>query len=308
MTRRDFINKTSSVGVVTGVGSRFAISSYSRADQPQQTALPRSVSRAPLRILVIVAHADDMEYNIGGTVAKWVAEGHEVFRAAVTDSARGSFEAGMTVEKLAKIGIHEAEAAARVLGLKGNFFLGFPDGMTRLADEAVVREKLMQLIRRLKANVVVTWDPWARLDDHPDHEIASRAAYWASEFAPFPMFHPQQFGEKGVESCFVTERYYFAKHPLPSATHVVDVSDHLERKIQALLKYESQMRLAYDGYVAYQRTIGVPREQWSKQVSDDNYRQLMGEAIRREAAEFGKPYNVRFAEVFRYVRNEPRYP
>ncbi|HEX2523107.1 MAG TPA: hypothetical protein VHP35_13370, partial [Terriglobia bacterium] len=68
------------------------------------------------------------------------------------------------------------------------------------------------------------------------------------------------------------------------------------------------MRLAYDGYVAYQRTIEVPREQWSKQVSDDNYRKLMGEAIRREAAECGKPYNVRFAEVFRYVRNEPRYP
>ncbi|MCI0621561.1 MAG: PIG-L family deacetylase, partial [Acidobacteria bacterium] len=156
VTRRDFISQVTSVGAVMGASSQFASRGYGRAAQPQQTASSRSATRAPSRILVVVAHADDMEYNIGGSVAKWVAEGHEVFRAAVTDSARGSFEAGMTVEKLAKIGVDEAEAAAKVLGLKGNFFLGFPDGMTKLADEAAVREKLMRLIRRRKANVVVT--------------------------------------------------------------------------------------------------------------------------------------------------------
>ena len=139
VTRRDFINNVTSVGVVMGASSRvreLRLQQCSSASAGHRFALRQS---APLRILVIVAHGDDMEYNIGGTVAKWVAEGHEVFRAAVTDSARGSFEAGMTVEKLAKIGVDEAEAAARVLGLKGNFFLGFPDGMTKLADEEAVR-------------------------------------------------------------------------------------------------------------------------------------------------------------------------
>ena len=75
VTRRDFINNVTSVGVVMGASSRFANSGYSRAAQPQQATGSRSASRAPLRILVIVAHADDMEYNIGGTVAKWVRRG-----------------------------------------------------------------------------------------------------------------------------------------------------------------------------------------------------------------------------------------
>ena len=259
-------------------------------------------------ILVVVAHADDLEYNIGGTVAKLVAEGHDVYRAAVTDSARGTFDPEMTVEKMADIGIAEAEAAGQVLGLKGNFFLGFPDGMLTDVYAAEIREKLMRIVRQLSVDVLFTWDPWASRGDHPDHVVAGRCARWATEFAPFPLVHPEHLTEDKVEPHWVTERYYFAKHPLPQADHAVDIGNFLEVKIEALLKYESQMRLAYDGYVAYQRTLGVPPEEWPKPVSADNYHQLMAEAIRREAKEFGEPHGIPYAEIFRYVKNEPRYP
>ena len=258
--------------------------------------------------LVAVAHADDLEYNIGGTIAKLVAEGYDVYRVAVTDSARGTFAPDMTVEKMAEIGIAEAEAAGQVLGLKNNFFLGFPDSMLTDVYAAEIRERLMQNMRRLKVDALFTWDPWASQNDHPDHVVVARCAHWASEFAPFPLFHPEHFTERGAEPHWMTERYYFAKNPLPEASYAVDISDYLEIKIEALLKYESQMRLAYDGYVAYQRAIGVPPEEWPKPVSTDNYRQLMAEAIRREARAFGERYGIAYAEVFRYVKNEPRYP
>lgn len=258
--------------------------------------------------LVVVAHADDLEYNIGGTIARFVATGYDVYRAAVTDSARGTFDRNATTEEMAQIGIAEAEAAGQVLGLKGNFFLGFPDSLLTDIHTAAIRERLMRIVRRLKADLLFTWDPWASRDDHPDHVVAGRCARWATEFAPFPLMQPEHLGEEGVEPHWVTERYYFAKRPLPEADHAVDVSETLEIKIEALLKYESQMRLAYDGYVAYQRAIGVPREEWPKPISPDNYRQLMAEAIRREAREFGKPHGIPCAEIFRYVKNEPRYP
>jgi LmbE family N-acetylglucosaminyl deacetylase len=258
--------------------------------------------------LVVVAHADDLEYNVGGTIARFVAEGYDVYRAAVTDSARGTFDRDITVEKMVEIGIAEAKAAGRVLGLKGDFFLGFPDGMLTDVHVAAIREQLMRIVRQLQVDVLFTWDPWASRDDHPDHVVAGRCARWATEFATFPLVHPEHFAKGGVEPRWVTERYYFAKHPLPEADHVVDISEHLEAKIESLLKYESQMRLAYDGYVAYQRMIGVPPEEWPKPVSPDNYRRLMAEAIRREAKEFGQPHGIPYAEVFRYVRNEPRYP
>ena len=259
-------------------------------------------------VLVVVAHADDLEYNIGGTIARLVAEGCDVYRAAVTDSARGTFDPEMTVERMAEIGIEEAAAAGQVLGLKDNFFLGFPDGMLTDVHAAGIREQLMRLVRQLKVDVLFTWDPWASRDDHPDHVVAGRCARWATEFAPFPLMHPEHFTEEGGKPHWVTERYYFAKHSPPEADYAVDVSDYLEIKIEALLKYESQMRLAYDGYVAYQRTMGVPAEEWLRPVSADNYRQLMAEAIRREAKEFGEPHGIPYAEVFRCVRNEPRYP
>lgn len=258
--------------------------------------------------LVVVAHADDLEYNIGGTIAKFAAEGHDVYRVAVTDSARGTFDPEMTVGRMTGIGIAEAEAAGQVLGLKGNFFLGFPDSLLTDVHAAAIRERLMHIVRRLGVDVLFTWDPWASRDDHPDHVVAGRCARWATEFAPFPLMHPEHFAEAGVEPHWVTERYYFAKYPRPEANHAVDIGEAVESKIEALLKYESQMRLAYDGYVAYQRSMDVPREEWPKPVSSDNYRQLMAEAIRREAREFGKPHGIPYAEIFRYVKNEPRYP
>lgn len=266
------------------------------------------MSRQGKVILVVVAHADDLEYNIGGTIAKFVNEGHDVYRAAVTDSARGTLDPAMTIDKMTEIGIAEAEAAGQVLGLKDNFFLGFPDGMLTDIYAAEIRERLMQIVRRLKVDVLFTWDPWASRDDHPDHVVAGRCARWATEFSPFPLVQPEHFAETGGEPHWVTERFYFAKNPLPEADYVVDISDYLEIKTEALLKYESQMRLAYDGYVTYQRTKGVPPDRWPKPVSADNYRQLMAEAIRHEAKVFGEPHGVRYAEIFRYVKNEPRYP
>ena len=257
--------------------------------------------------LVVVAHADDLEYNIGGTIARLVDEGYDVYRVAVTDSSRGTFEPGMTVERMAEIGVAEAQAAGGVLGLKGNFFLGFADSMLTDVQAADIRERLIRIIRQLGVDVLFTWDPWASRDDHPDHVVVARCAYWASEFAPFPLMHPEHL-DTGGEPCWVTERYFFAKNPLPEATCAVDIGPYLETKVKALLKYESQMRLAYDAYVAYQKAAGVPPERWPKPVSADNYRQLMGEAIRREAREVGKAHGIPYAEVFRYVRNEPRYP
>ncbi|MCI0460126.1 MAG: PIG-L family deacetylase, partial [Gemmataceae bacterium] len=177
-----------------GAGQRGQAAEGQKADaQPKENE--KGKPKKP-RVLVIVAHADDMEYDMGGFVAQLVDEGHEVYRVAVTDSARGTFDRSMTIEKMKKIGEDEAEAAGKVLGLKGNLFLGFPDSFIQ-PHEFAIAEKLMQVIRRLKPGIVILFDPWATQDDHPDHAVVARAAYWASEFAPFPLFHPDQLKEEG---------------------------------------------------------------------------------------------------------------
>ena len=55
------------------------------------------------RILVIMAHPDDAEFICGGTIARLVAEGHDVHYVLVTSGNRGSHESGMTMERLGKM-------------------------------------------------------------------------------------------------------------------------------------------------------------------------------------------------------------
>ena len=58
--------------------------------------------KTPSRILVIVAHADDIEFGVAGSVAKWVREGAEVTYVNVTDNGAGSNEPGVQRDWLIK--------------------------------------------------------------------------------------------------------------------------------------------------------------------------------------------------------------
>ena len=44
----------------------------------------------PTTLLCIVAHADDIEFCIGGSVAKWIQAGAEVHYLIVSDGCRGT--------------------------------------------------------------------------------------------------------------------------------------------------------------------------------------------------------------------------
>ena len=65
-------------------------------------------------ILAIGAHPDDVELGCGGTIAKHVAQGHQV---AILDLTRGEMGTRGTREIRAK----EALAAAHILGLSGRY-------------------------------------------------------------------------------------------------------------------------------------------------------------------------------------------
>ena len=56
----------------------------------------------PARVLVVVAHPDDIEFGCAGTVARWVQEGAHVTYALVTNGAAGSSDPAMTRERLAE--------------------------------------------------------------------------------------------------------------------------------------------------------------------------------------------------------------
>ena len=79
------------------------------------------------KVLVVVAHADELAFHVGGTIAKLVEEGDEVYQVVVTTGSKASF----TMEKgtLEVIIREEARRSAELLGLQDGFLWDHGDGL-----------------------------------------------------------------------------------------------------------------------------------------------------------------------------------
>src|SRR5262245_56243355 len=159
------------------------------------------------RIVVFEAHGDDMEFFAGGTIAKFAALGHTVTLVVATDNDKGSFE--LSAEELRAARDGELQAAAQVLGIESVIPLGYSDGeLAFQAPPEKLRGQFMRIIRLVKPNIIMTWDPFTPYEGHADHRAAAVAASEAASFSHFPLYHPEQI-EEGLETHYVGEQWYF---------------------------------------------------------------------------------------------------
>ena len=196
----------------------------------------------PKRIAVFFAHPDDAEFTCAGTVARWVAEGHEVHYVQLTNGDKGSDDPAITPEQLVAIREAEQRAACAALGVRNVVFLGHSDAM--LVPDLDLRREIVRVIRQIRPDVVICPDPtvrWVeqRYINHPDH----RAAGEATLDAVYPaardrMTFPELLAE-GLEPHKVREVYLSgAKEP----DVAIDISDYIEAKLAALRTHASQLQ------------------------------------------------------------------
>ena len=224
----------------------------------------------PRKALVIVAHPDDAEFLCGGTVARWCAEGWTVDYLLTTSGDMGSKEEGMTRKKLLSIREKEQRAAAKALGVRRCIFLRYPDGYVE--DTVELRGKIVREIRRLKPDLVVTWDPFRRGFNHRDHRLTGQAALDAIyPLARNPLGYPEHL-EEGLKIHRVNE-VLLAGTDQPD--YHVDVSNYLEKKMEALSKHVSQIGQA------------PPKE--------------LRKRLRNRMAQAGKKPGYKLAESFRRI-------
>lgn len=190
----------------------------------------------PGRAMVIMAHPDDAEFVCGGTIAKFCAEGWEVYYLLVTGGDKGTHDPLMHPEKLAAIREEEQRAACRRLGVKDCFFLGYPDGFT--VDEHELRGQIVRHLRMYRPDVVITWDAFRRGFNHRDH----RNVGTVTADAIYPLVRDRLFysrdEEDGLEAHAVNE-VLLAGSDDPDYT--VDITAHWETKIDAILCHASQI-------------------------------------------------------------------
>lgn len=132
----------------------------------------------PLKLMAILAHPDDETLGFGGTFAKYSSEGIETYLLTATRGEKGRFGnekespgpeiVGNTREK-------ELLSAAKILGIREVHFLDYIDGEV---DQAIPNEIILKIagyIRKIKPQVVMTFDP-AGAYGHPDHIAISQFA------------------------------------------------------------------------------------------------------------------------------------
>ncbi len=118
------------------------------------------------RILVLAPHTDDGELGCGGTTARLVAEGKEVFQAAFSTAAK-SLPTGFPPDTLIK----EQKAAAAVLGIPAGNLLIYDLPVREFpANRQEILERLIVLRRELRPDLVLL--P-ALEDIHQDHRTVA---------------------------------------------------------------------------------------------------------------------------------------
>jgi LmbE family N-acetylglucosaminyl deacetylase len=184
-----------------------------------------------MRVLAVGAHPDDLEILCGGTLARFVAEGHEVVMCNATLGNRGSFQHSSS--EIAEIRLREARRAAELAGAT-HVTLGLTDGEVDASDRAQ-RLAVVDLVREARPDLILTHWP---NDYMSDHNEVSRLVFDCSFHATLPLL---ETGKPYHDT--VTPIYYMDTVMgvgfLP--TEYVDVTSTIESKIAMLEAHETQL-------------------------------------------------------------------
>jgi len=221
-----------------------------------------------LDILAFAAHPDDAELGCGGTIAKHIAAGYKV---GIVDLTRGQLGTRGNPE----LRDQEAIKSADILGLDVRDNLGFEDGYFRNDEDH--RLEVIKVLREYQPDIVLAN---AVKDRHPDH---GRAAQLIADACFYAGLEKIESSIEGVEQ----------KHWRPSALYhynqdyylepdlVVDVSDYMEIKMEAIMAFSSQF---------YNPDSDEP----VTAISTPEFLEM----VKGRARDFGRPIGAEFAEGF----------
>ena len=226
----------------------------------------------PLRVLVVSAHPDDIEFGAAGSIARWTDEGAAVTYCIVTDGSTGTADADLAGARLADIRRKESMDAAHAAGVDDVVFLGYRDGYVEPTLD--LRRDVAREFRRARPHRLLALDPapigggW--FINHPDHRAVGQAALDVVVTAGTTPGHFPELLEEGFEPWRGLREVYVMGPG--DREFAVDISSTIDRKIAALQAHVSQ--------------VG----EWD-----------VGSVMRAAAAQAGKQHGVDYAELFTVV-------
>ena len=195
-----------------------------------------------MKILVVTAHPDDVDFGAAGSVAGWVAEGHEVAYCLCTSGDAGEAPADLPRSEVAALREREQRAAAAVVGVTDLTFLHHADG--RLEATLELRRDISRVIRQVRPERVVSQSPervWERVyASHPDHLAAGEATMAAVYPDARNAYAHVELLAEGLEPWTVSELYVMGLRSSGAEAVYVDITASLDKKVAALRAHASQ--------------------------------------------------------------------
>ncbi|MGH4026593.1 MAG: PIG-L deacetylase family protein [Pseudonocardiaceae bacterium] len=203
---------------------------------PETLVPPESATR----VLVVMAHPDDVDYGAAGTVARWVRQKRSVTYCVVTDGDAGHTDPAVDRAALAETRRREQREAARLVGVEDVRFLGLPDGLVEPGP--ALRRDVARIIRQVRPHLVLTHSPdrnHVRIkSSHPDHRAVGAATLDAVyPDARNPCAFPELLLDEGLQAWTVPEVWLRGG---PVADRFVDVTDTFDLKMAAIRAHRSQ--------------------------------------------------------------------
>lgn len=223
-------------------------------------------------ILAFGAHPDDVELSAGGTLLQQIALGKKV---GLVDLTRGELGTRGTPE----IRTQEATQSAKLMGASLRVNLDFADGFFTHDREHLLA--VVEIIRLTQPEIILAN---SLSDRHPDHGRAAKLVAEASFLAGLSKVETEWEGKKQSPHRPRIVYHYIQDHNLV-ADFVVDISAHIEKKIELIKSYKSQF---YDPNSPEPNTPISSKDFW--------------EFIFAKARTYGRPAGLEFAEGFNVTR------
>jgi LmbE family N-acetylglucosaminyl deacetylase len=218
------------------------------------------------QVMVITPHPDDAEYGVAGTVVRWVSQGKEIVYVVCTNGDKGTSDASIKPEELAKTREEEQIAAANLLGVREVIFLRHPD--QGLEDTPEFRKEIVRLIRMYRPETVVTADPYRRYIWHRDHRMTGQVTLDAIFPYARDIFSYPDLAKEGLDPHKVKEVLLWGTEDV---NYRSDITETFDVKLSALQCHKSQV-----GHIPLQELEERLRERHSSLAQGEEYKLAEG--------------------------------
>jgi LmbE family N-acetylglucosaminyl deacetylase len=191
--------------------------------------------RQARRLLCVQPHYDDNDLGAGGTIAALAEGGAEVFYLTATDDLVGVRDASLSdAEARALLRGEQARAGAEI-GVREQYWLDLPDAGAY--DYFALRAAVIEHIRRIRPDFLLTVDPWLPFESHRDHLLVGRAVAEAAFLHRFPRIRTAPEVDRAYEPYDLEGiAFYFTRQP----NLIFDIGEARRRKHRAIGAYGAQ--------------------------------------------------------------------